>query len=142
MINSGETPSGSWLVKFVIYLEISTFFKNISTQIKPNLIDKSDFMVAIVIINDYTSPSKIKTNAIKALIFLCLSASSLQACRNVNFYSDSILWIDATSQAHKYPFKSMHKNEAKRFQEVEVIMYELTNDPKTNPVELIFTLLK
>lgn len=36
----------------------------------------------------------------------------------------------------------MHKNEAKRFQEVEVIMYELTNDPKTNPVELIFTLLK
>lgn len=24
----------------------------------------------------------------------------------------------------------MHKNEAKRFQEVEVIMYELTNDPK------------
>lgn len=60
MINSGETPSGWWLVKFVIYLKISTFFKNTSTQIKPNLIDKSDFTVAIVIINDYTSPSKIK----------------------------------------------------------------------------------
>ena len=72
---------------------------------------------------------KSKINAIKA-DFLCLPASSLPACSDVNFYSNSILWIDARSQPHKCPFKSVHKNEAGSFQEVKVITHALTSDPK------------
>lgn len=123
MIKSGETPSG-WIGQIC---DLSWNFNlekpNQTTQNqKCNSVDKQiKFHGGYCHTKWLHFSIKSKINTIKAY-FLCLPASSLQACSNVNFYSNSVLWIDATSQTHKCPFKSMHKNEAERFQEVKVIM--------------------